>query len=40
VQGDTIQLTNFTATSISTLTGNKGVVLTNSGGTHETLSFG
>jgi hypothetical protein len=40
VQGDTIDITGFTATSISTLTGNKGVVLTNSGGIHETLSFG
>jgi hypothetical protein len=38
-QGDTIDITGFTATSISTLTGNKGVVL-NSSTTHETLSFG
>jgi hypothetical protein len=40
IAGDTIDITGFTATSISTLTGNKGIVLTNSGGTHETLSFG
>jgi hypothetical protein len=40
VQGDTIDITGFTATSISTLTGNTGVVLTDSVGTHETLHFG
>jgi antigen 43 len=39
VQGDTIDITGFTATSISTLSGNKGVVL-NRGATHETISFG
>jgi antigen 43 len=39
VQGDTIDITGFTATSITTLSGNKGIVLY-SGATHETLSFG
>jgi hypothetical protein len=39
VQGDTIDITAFVATSITTLSGNKGVVL-NSGGAHETIAFG
>jgi hypothetical protein len=39
VQGDTIDVTGFTATSISTLAGNTEVVLT-SGSTQETISFG
>ena len=39
VQGDTIDITGFTATSISTLASNTQVVLTNSGGVHETLTF-
>jgi antigen 43 len=38
VQGDTIDIVGFTAASISTLSGNKGVVL-NRGATHETISF-
>jgi antigen 43 len=40
VQGDTIDITGFTATSISTLSGNKGVVLNSGATTHETISFG
>jgi antigen 43 len=40
VETDTIDITGFTATSISTLTGNTGVVLTDAGGDHVTLSFG
>jgi hypothetical protein len=39
VQGDTIDITGFTATSITTLSGNKGVVL-NNGASHATISFG
>jgi hypothetical protein len=38
VQGDTIDIIGFTATPMTTQTGNKGVVLT-SGSTHETISF-
>jgi hypothetical protein len=38
--GDTIEITGFTATSQTTLAGNTGLVLTNSVGAHETLSFG
>jgi antigen 43 len=40
VESDTIDITGLTASSISTLTGNTGVVLTDSGGAHVTLSFG
>jgi hypothetical protein len=37
--GDTIDITGFTATSMTTVAGNKGVVLSN-GSVHETVSFG
>jgi hypothetical protein len=40
VESDTIDITGFTATSITTLTGNTGIVLTDAANDHVTLSFG